>query len=272
MRNPDDSWWLKVKRAEHHVKDLERLLGPYEAIGPYTVSESLEGKPKQYVYRAWIDIDVHPPINPEIAIVLGDFLGNLRAALDHMRVALVPKNRRGNGRFPIFAEDFRVRCETCGQQLKRHARDEEHWNSCVAGMEQMAIDYILARQPFQTQGASGDVSAERHSLAILNSLRNADEHRDLVPIVAGIRVEEIHITELDGTPIDEGKDSRGYAGEDGAEIARSERKVKVEAEGSVVVKVRTSSGDLYFLPDACFGMLRWIGGEILPTLDTFVPS
>jgi hypothetical protein len=269
VRNPGDSWWLKVKRAEQHVKDLKELLGPYEAVHPYSVSESFESKPKRYVYRAWID--AHPSIDPEIAIVFGDFLNNLRASLDHIRVALVPNNRRGRGSFPIFTEDFRVRCEACGQQLERHARDEERWNTAVEGMEQMAKDYIFARQPFQT-GGDTNVGADQHSLAIVNSLCNSDKHRDLIPIVTGIKVHEVRVMELDGTPVDLARDPVGYAGQNGAEVLRSERKVKVEAKGSVVVVIRSGADDLYLLPSICDDMLRWIGGELLPSLDIFIPS
>lgn len=273
MRNSDDSWWLKVKRAQKHRDDLERRLAPYEIVRPYEIRESFDRQAKRYVYSAWID-RAAVPVDPQIAILMGDFLVNLRAALDHMRVALVPNSRKGKGYFPIFTEDFTERCPTCGLKKPNAEREAERFASFVKGMDQMAIDYILARQPFQT-GGDPTVLAERSVLSVLNALANADKHRQLVTLASGIRLHEVRVTEPDGTmTIATVTDHAAMRlGEDGAHVHVSPHKVKVEAEGTVVVAVRGGAeGDRLSLPDICDHMLQWIGGEILPALDMFTPS
>ncbi|MCA1701946.1 MAG: hypothetical protein LC808_01200 [Actinobacteria bacterium] len=108
------SYWLKVDRATQHFKEIKSLIAPYDVSRPYMVTHNVERKTKDQVYRAY------PVEEPDqwIAVVLGDFLFNLRSALDHLRVALVPPKRRWSGTFPIYEDNIWER-DAAGNYLER---------------------------------------------------------------------------------------------------------------------------------------------------------
>ena len=186
MRNSSDSWWLKIKRAEAHAKEIEGLVAPFNVIRPYAVSRTIEGKPEQYVYRGWDDTE----LDEWIPVVMGDFLHDVRSALDHMRAALVPNNRKSRGYFPIFTEDFDaegppVLCPECGQNLKGEQSASARWSTYTRGM-----DPVGCRLPVRESAVPRpERNPSHHTLAIVGSLNNADKHKDLVATIRGLKVD-----------------------------------------------------------------------------------
>ena len=96
-------WWLKVKRAQKHMVDIHREAWRYASRHPYSFSRiRLPDSKRNVLYR----MRITEQSNPMIAIMLGDFIHNLRCALDYIIVANVPRRRQNSASFPILLEDI----------------------------------------------------------------------------------------------------------------------------------------------------------------------
>ena len=101
-----DSWWLKVKRAQKHMIDIYREARRYAGSQPYEFTRLRRpNRQRQVAYR--VRITEQP--DPMLAVMLGDFVHNLRTALDHVIVACVPRQRQKSASFPILYEDIWAR-------------------------------------------------------------------------------------------------------------------------------------------------------------------
>lgn len=175
-----DSWRLKVDRAEQHLGDLKREIDRYAEQHAYKAVHHVGGvkcheHPDCWRYR--LQITQEP--DPWLAILAGDVVHNLRSALDHIAVALVPSSRRYKASFPIRMEDPWVR-ENGRYVAKPETR--RSFNTAVKGMPAAAITAIKELQPYK-EGPDARI----HLLAQLSTLENADKHRQLIPFAAGLR-------------------------------------------------------------------------------------
>ena len=102
MSHPLDGAWAKYKRAQVHLKRLERHFSawlntepkPYELIPETDVEHNLT----LVFMRALRD-----PPSERWAPMIGDCLHNLHSALDHLAFQLVPESKRNTvTAFPIF--------------------------------------------------------------------------------------------------------------------------------------------------------------------------
>lgn len=94
---------LKVKRAATHLEALHKEIRPF-----------LDSKPKPYRFVSKVDVETSryvlhliierpPPL--EWSLLVGDFVQNLRAALDHLIWQMIRANGQkpgGRSAFPIF--------------------------------------------------------------------------------------------------------------------------------------------------------------------------
>jgi hypothetical protein len=95
---------MKLDRAKKHLNEFKTAIAPFTAGRKHLVVGRVESKqkPVEWVYRVYI---TGSP-DPDWAIPVGDFLFDLRSALDHMAVALNgPKMKNKLIYYPIFAED-----------------------------------------------------------------------------------------------------------------------------------------------------------------------
>src|SRR5271155_2160247 len=85
---PDASWWLKLDRAEKHLLELKGAIADYESQRLHDVSRRVESKrkPDEWVYR----LVIRGNLDDRWAVIAGDYLFCVRAALDHIMVALQP--------------------------------------------------------------------------------------------------------------------------------------------------------------------------------------
>ena len=96
---------LRLERANLHLSELERLVNLYTAGRPYAVSHSIEGEFAEHVYK--LQFTGRP--DEHISVVVGDFLHNLRSALNYLMVGLVPSARKRKTQYPLFDKDPFVR-------------------------------------------------------------------------------------------------------------------------------------------------------------------
>ena len=156
---------LKLDWAEHHLRDIERLVRGYTASHPYDLFPSMEKQGRRRLY-----FTAQP--DPNLGFMLGDVLYNVRAALDYLMFAIKPANKRGRIRFPIFWQG--VWEPPVEGDSEQRLRDRRAWLRAVEGVDPQAVALIQANQP-PTSTSEGDDQA----LAVLNRLRNKDSQQRL---------------------------------------------------------------------------------------------
>jgi hypothetical protein len=271
--DPEASWRLKLRRAEDHFCHFKlRILGIQERQA-YAVSEGFESYNDKQVYTWRLQM---PPLNdPTLALLVGDVLFNVRSALDHLAVALVPPVSRTphvvrSTQFPIFTCDIDERDAITGEHL--HRRDKGRWDKMTRGMTPAALPTLKWLQPYQF-GYQG-VDPLNSSLAILSALQNADKHRQLTVTLRGIRESVGRFIYPDGKVIDyEAPTPPGIIG-DGTVIGREPVNdmpgVKMEVVGSAAVFIGEGElGPYRECPEALSLIIR-SGWACITKLEPFV--
>jgi hypothetical protein len=88
----------KLARAGQHLHTLEALIEEYRSTTAIELHRSVERR--KVVWH--LAIEKAPPV--ELALVLGDFLYNVRSTLDYLAVALLPAKHKRDAYYPILAE------------------------------------------------------------------------------------------------------------------------------------------------------------------------
>jgi hypothetical protein len=260
------SWWLKVDRAEHHLNEIEDKLGKYAELHPYEHFRGPALKWKPHVWRYMLRITEQP--NPMIAVIVGEFLYDLRSALDHIAVAMAPLGRRRSASFPIFLKDP-FRQDRWGKYVDDKARASFESSTC--GMASDALTILKEAQPYN--GPTPDQAA----LYLLSSLENADKHRNLVTLTSGIQDAVTRVTarktELFQSPPglrEDGAEIATFSWQktwNPAELTEAEVNVQVRGVASVTIKVRDTNGH-YPLPDSLGIMLEDVR-SVIPHFEPY---
>jgi hypothetical protein len=179
--DPTKSWWRKITRAHKHLRDFNEVAGEYVATNPYRMCKRFEGQGKRRRCVHRLEIDPAPDV---LALIAGDFLFNVRSALDHITVASAHRKCRYAVSFPIFTDDIWER-DGNGTYLERHADARDTWHRITGGVNAKALAIIKGAQPYNAQTSDpAGIGVKNHVLALLSSYQNADKHRELA-IVGG---------------------------------------------------------------------------------------
>lgn len=171
--------YVKLARARFHARDLIARTSALVEDDGSVFRREFDGDPSKYVY--WIDRI--PVIEPDLSAIVGDFLTNMRAALDHLYFQLpLLENRCGseNDNFPI-----RFREPTGDSGNPRPL-------STNGITDQRVRDALIAVQPYSHPGPA------TNGLHILNTLVNTDKHRLLLVVVAALEFDGIQWMVSDG--------------------------------------------------------------------------
>lgn len=112
---------LKIARARHHILELEQKIEAYRQTQPYSLSPA-EFKPGDAVA-----IRLPEKIPPDLSVIAGDVLHNLRSALDHLAYQLAVQNGAENISdvyFP-FWRDVATFNSTANERLKKFSNDAQ---------------------------------------------------------------------------------------------------------------------------------------------------
>ena len=220
----------KVKRAGLHLEVLHDEIRAFQQSepAPHGFVSKVDVDSSRYLLR--VRIFRPPPV--ELSLIAGDFIQNLRAALDHLIWRLVQVNgqrpTRGN-LFPIFDQE---------PPTKSSHAERRRWNASLRGVHPGAIRFIESCQPYK--GSNGP---SRHLLAGLRKLSNEDKHRTLIQSFAAIQgrpdlmnIEVIGVRDV-RSPVEGGKVHTGRALKDydlvleaPVEIVGSNPQVKLNGE------------------------------------------
>ena len=158
---------LKIGRANHHREQLLADLQAFRDREPYVIRERIEER-GAVTYRVVSAEDAEQPPD-QIALVLGDFIQNLRSSLDHVVGAIRADGPSKDSAFPIcFRKDGDAGFDRVS--IKK-----------LAGIPEAAKDIIESMQPYVP--ADGDRDWHRdmfRPLGILHTLWNIDKHRSIL--------------------------------------------------------------------------------------------
>jgi hypothetical protein len=159
---------LKLGRANTHLEALHAEIRAYWEREPYGLRPKLDAKAGQYS----LHVEIEEPAPLRWSVIVGDFIHNLRSALDHLACQLVLVSGGTNidsAQFPIFTRE-----PTSGRPLAA-------WQRMTDGMSTRIIKEVRRIQPY----TAGDTAKET-ALGILNALSNEDKHKLLIPTVAAV--------------------------------------------------------------------------------------
>ena len=159
MAGVPDSVGVKIKRANHHIKDLEIQISKFIGSGPYKTVGKLDTDG-----RATYRLSGVQPIDPIIPVIVGDVIHNLRASLDYLVCALWSRTNRGE------CERIQFPCPSAREYKTTGLGN-------IKGMGKDAIDAIGKIEPYE--GGKGEILWRLHRLSII------DKHRLPVTIVGG---------------------------------------------------------------------------------------
>lgn len=257
----------KLDWAEDHLLKIETLIEEFVGARLYTATQTIEGKQKRPTWR------MHFTSAPDqrIALRIGDFLYNVRAALDYLTAGLVPSSERSHVMFPCIYEAVWSIPFQEGENQKR-TDDRLKWDVTTQKMKPEAVAILKELQPVDEAANFPNF----HILGMLNRLSNKDRHRQLNVIawglggpvlVYGYRADgslafdsRRHITNL--TP-DTGL-------EDGARLHLPNDVVTVELNGTPVVVIRGGAGDRHVrVPERLHNILDFARTRALDSLAPY---
>jgi hypothetical protein len=156
------SYQLKLDRAAEHLQSIEAQDRIWRQGNPCRVwtEPDIQSGGK----RVWAEVIKPPPLT--LAPVVGDFLHNLRSALDNLAYELALAHKKGrmsksianDSGFPIF---------------KTSGGFNEHGKPMIRGIHPDAKEIVERLQPYNR----GNVPITTSSLWWLRELSNSDKHR-----------------------------------------------------------------------------------------------
>ena len=247
---------LKLYRADQHIEQIELIAEPMRDRREYPVVESVQSQRKGLRCDYRLDLSSEQP--PEmLPILIGDYMFNVRSALDHLAVALAPRKYRHKISFPILTTDPLAQDDS-GDYLNAEAASR--WLALKEWLPDDRFAALKALQPYEASALQGQ-AAENHALALLSAFQNADKHRELINTVAGLAKAELHI-DGDVTYVVPVFQHRTI-------VARSNRKMDVQVKG--VPLLGLARGDAIWSFDLLIKKLTaFVADEALPRLEPFL--
>ena len=259
------SWHRKLDRAEQHLRDLESVVAEYISGHFYGAKGSPPSKRDPYRWRFNLEITREP--DPMTTVLLGDFLFDVRSALDHLAVALAPNKHKSSAGFPINDEPLFIR-DASRCYIVRDSGKRKAFRSRVKWMPPEAIAIIKQLQPYNF----GDQPGRIHSLFALNALQNADKHRRLTILGTGLtrtltKAKWQHETWSRWFGPHLQRDAVLVTSADlGTKVLRSE--VEVEVSGLPFVSVEMSGEAVELIPLAR-NILSFVRSDVIAPLEPF---
>jgi len=163
----------KLQRAEAHIDTLHAKIGTFlkgEPV-PYGLIPEVDVQASKALWR--LRVIEEPPL--EWSTITGDYVQNLRAALDHLIWVLVKANGfepTNSNAFPIF--------DVKPPDKSSHG-ERQRWNRQVYGLHPSVLRFLDLCQPYK-----GPDRPSAHILAGLRTLSNEDKHRTLLPAFVAV--------------------------------------------------------------------------------------
>jgi hypothetical protein len=93
------SWHLKVERADQHIEEVKAAMAAYAGRRPFRAVRVRQPKAQRHIWLYRLEMTEEP--DPMIPVIIGECIYDLRSALDHLAVAMAPRNRKASAAFPV---------------------------------------------------------------------------------------------------------------------------------------------------------------------------
>ena len=182
---------LKICRATEHLRALHQAVRAYAGTDLHKLIPQTDGKET-------LNISVEPP--PQIGVLVGEIVYQLRSALDHLAFSLVqlnpnnvalPNSWERRCAFPLL-----LKIPMHGEPPVPYALPVPYrvFEQTLPGINYVACAFIESVQPYHGLGTA-------NALRLLTELSNVDKHRHLNITVTKVAVRRQY--ELsDGTTLD----------------------------------------------------------------------
>lgn len=157
--------------------EIRHAARDYAKRRPYEIVRVAPSKkqPKRWRYRITFD-----EADPMIVAMIGDFVHNLRSALDHLVVACSKPKDRKSASFPIEVHDIWERTAR-GKFIRGDDERRAHFQRAIKGLGPQTTAIVLGAQPYQSD------TPATHIIGVLSRLENADKHRKIIAIGTNLR-------------------------------------------------------------------------------------
>jgi hypothetical protein len=254
----EPSYFAKLRRAEHHLGELAEAIAAYANSHPYTF-QLLGAGSGRLTFTSY-------PENTDIPTVAADAIYNMRSALDHLMVALVPASRERKVYFPILFDG--VWDDPVPGEGEARARDRERWVTYVKGAHPQAVAILKKMQPSSIES---DSDPTINFLVALNRMAVRDRHTRLPMTAPTLAKYTMTATRGDGAMSTGWGDAPGALHADGLMTGLPDGIVDARIRGDTVVAVRVGgSGGYLRLPDSLATGLRVCRHRVVAPLLPFV--
>lgn len=263
----EPSYVRKANRAEEHIIQLTLLLGFFADKHPYIISDPIRGRRgKRFSYLRFTE---EP--DPDIALLVGDAIYNLRASFDYLIGSLVPFGQRSKVLCPILREPVWDIPYVAGED-KQRTKDRERWYSLTHHIKSVdAIEALKDLMPLDSRLKA----PEQHPLDLINRLSNKDRHQRLPIITWGLGDVRPRVVLRGSGQVVSAKiadwDNPQYRGfKNNAPIPVPDNVAYVKLRGVPVVLVRIGDERSNFrIPYVFWEILRWLRNEAFPRLAPY---
>ncbi len=205
----------------------------------------------------------------DVPLISGDFIYNVRSALDHLAAALNPPSRKRSVYFPIFWKGVwepHVEGEDQGK-----ANDRRKWTSSTRTMASQAVEILKRLQPDYDDNVGHSSERVVHYLDGINMLSNYDKHFVFPAVVAGIG--QLRITYALGGVAMEIIDGRDWGmfkeGTPVPQIPTEATNVEMDAKARVVIRVTHPEGEVN-IPDFFEHVLKMMRDRVAIPLSPYL--
>jgi hypothetical protein len=257
----EPSYFAKLRRAEHHLRELGDAIDTYADSHPYTFEILSDRRPTtgRLKFTSY-------PENTDIPIIAADAIYNIRSALDHLMAALVPANRERKVYFPILFDG--VWEDPPPGENQGATRDRERWATYVKGAHPQAVAILRTMQPSLSES---DSDPTINFLVALNHMAVRDRHTRLPLTAPTLANFVVTVTRPDGKRSTGWGDAPGALHHGGLVTGLPDGIVDAEIRGDPVIAVRVGGPTSYLrLPDSLVTGLRVCGERIVAPLLPFV--
>jgi hypothetical protein len=261
------SYIRKAERAEQHIVDLTARLASFERKHPYTVTDPVQNKRGERFSRLMF---TEAP-DPDIGLIAGDIIYNLRASFDYLIGSLVPSGERSKVLCPTLHEPV-WEIPHVTTENKERTKNRQRWYSLTHHIR--STDAIAALKELMPLEARRQPPQEQ-ALDLINRLSNKDRHQRLPVITWGLGdVRSKMIVRGSGQIVrcamPEILDPARQGIKNNALIPVPDKAVYVTLSGTPVVLIRIGEERSNFLiPDIFLKMLVWLRTEAIPRLEPY---
>ena len=182
---------LKLYRADQHIEHIESIAEPLRERHEYPAIESMQSQRKgghRWDYRLDLSSEQPPEMLP---ILIGDYLFNVRRALDHLIVAIAPRKYRHKVSFPILTRDPLASDKTGRDYLDAEAA--ARWLSLAKCLPDDCITALKALQPGDRWPRYTATEPRTMPSRCSAPSRMPTSIRELVNTLAGLSKVELHL-------------------------------------------------------------------------------